>query len=244
VFSWYQLNRRAGLIRIQKNSPGGAGCNFSVAMLGAAMSLKIPFPLVCLSFLLLNPPARSEDKVPAGVTSSPGYIQPWQRNFFDVEAGYLWKVGGDTPLDYGMAPAMLSWRSPEVLGLRFDDGSALVIRSRVTLLGQWVETGPENHYFGIMGAPSIEWWNAAGTWSVYGNIGGGFGWIDSQGVVGGQGQDFTLNWYAAAGLARALTDNLHLRTGVMFQHLSNGGATTPNPGVNTFGFTAGLSWSF
>ncbi|HYF36764.1 MAG TPA: acyloxyacyl hydrolase [Prosthecobacter sp.] len=174
----------------------------------------------------------------------PSSLAPWDRSFIDLEAGYLWKVGGDTPLDYGMVPVMLSWRSREALGLHFDDGSALIVRNRLTLLGQWVETGPENHYFGIMGAPSIEWWNASGTWSIYGNIGGGVGVIDSQGVVGGQGQDFTLNWYAAAGVAHALTETLQVRVGAMFQHLSNGGATTPNPGVNTLGATIGLSWAF
>jgi len=171
-------------------------------------------------------------------------VQPWQQHSFDFETGYLWKVGGDTPLDYGMVPVMFTWRSPEALGLDFADGSTLVVRNRLSLLSQWIETGPESHYFGLMGAPSIEWWDASGAWSVYGGIGGGAGWLDSQGVVGGQGQDLTLNWFATAGVAHALTDTLQIRAGAMFQHLSNGGATDPNPGVNSLGFTLGLSWGF
>jgi lipid A 3-O-deacylase len=174
----------------------------------------------------------------------PATVKPWDRHYVDLETGYLWKVGGDTPLDYGMVPVMLTWRSPEVLGMAFADGSKIIVRNRLTLLGQWVETGPENHYFGLMGAPSLEWWNAAGTWSVYGGIGGGAGWIDSQGVVGGQGQDFTLNWFGTVGLAHAINETTQVRVGAMFQHLSNGGATDPNPGVNTLGFTIGLSWGF
>jgi lipid A 3-O-deacylase len=35
-----------------------------------------------------------------------------------------------------------------------------------------------------------------------------------------------------------------MRVGVMFQHISNGGATDPNPGINALGFTVGLSWGF
>lgn len=210
-------------------------------MLDASMNSKIP--LLSLALLCLSSLAIAEDSKTATVENH-GILSPWDRSFIDLEAGYLWKVGGDTPLDYGMAPVMLSWRSKEVLGIHFDKGSALIVRNRLTLLGQWIETGPENHYFGLMGAPSLEWWNPSGTFSLYGSIGGGAGWLDSQGVVGGQGQDFTLNWFAAAGVAFAVTDSLQVRTGVMFQHLSNGGATTPNPGVNTMGATLGLSWAF
>ena len=52
------------------------------------------------------------------------------------------------------------------------------------------------------------------------------------------------DWFANAGVARALTDDVQLRLGMMFQHLSNRGATDPNPGVNSLGVTIGLSWGF
>ncbi len=184
-----------------------------------------------------------DGKVMAGSVLSPT-IKPWDSHYIDIEAGYLWKVGGDTPLDYGMVPVMLTWRSPEVIGMGFADGSRLIVRNRLSLVAQWVETGAENHYFGLMGAPSIEWWNSAGTWSIYGGIGGGAGLIDSQGIAGGQGRDLTLNWFGTVGVAHAINDTTQIRFGGMFQHLSNGGATTPNPGVNTLGFTVGMSRSF
>lgn len=193
--------------------------------------------LTCLPAVASAKDAQVSDVLPATV-------KPWDEHYIDLEAGYLWKVGGSTQLNYGMMPVMLTWRSPEVLGLDFANGSKLFIRNRISLLGQWIEAGPENHYFGLMGAPSIEWWNAAGTWSVYAGIGGGAGWIDSQGVVGGQGQDFTLNWFANAGIAHAINATTQVRVGAMFQHLSNGGATDPNPGVNSLGVTVGLSWGF
>lgn len=171
-------------------------------------------------------------------------LKPWLESSFDAETGFLWKVGGSTILNYRLAPVMLSWRSREVFGFDLKGGSYLTVRNRVSLLGEWVETGAENHYFGIMGAPSIEWWSPSTRWSIYLNVGGGFGLIDSQGVPGGQGQDFTLTWYAASGVSYRLTETLSLRAGGMFQHLSNGGATDPNPGVNVLGITTGVSWSF
>ncbi len=171
-------------------------------------------------------------------------VKPWDQRYIDLETGYLWKVGGDTPLKYGMVPVMLTWRTPRVLGYDFANGSKLIVRNRLSILAQWVAVGAENHYFGLMGSPSIEWWNAAGTWSIFGGIGGGAGWIDSQGVFGGQGRDFTLNWFGALGVARAINETTQIRVGGMFQHLSNGGATTPNPGVNSLGVTVGLSWGF
>ncbi|GEP44771.1 acyloxyacyl hydrolase [Brevifollis gellanilyticus] len=203
--------------------------------------MKFPPAFICAVMVAFATLAPAKD-APSDVL--PATIHPSDRHYIDLETGYLWKVGGSTELNYGMVPVMLTWRSPEVFGLDFSDGSKLFVRNRISLLGQWIETGPENHYFGLMGAPSIEWWNAAGTWSVYAGIGGGAGWIDSQGVTGGQGQDFTYNWFANAGVARAITDDVQLRVGAMFQHLSNRGATDPNPGVNTLGVTIGLSWGF
>ncbi|TDU62580.1 opacity protein-like surface antigen [Prosthecobacter fusiformis] len=174
----------------------------------------------------------------------PTTLLPWQQNSIDLEAGYLWKVGGDTPLDYEIAPVILSWRPAYQLHHVFNDGSALVVRSRFAAIGQAIIEGPENHYLGFMAAPSLEFWDPTGTWSIYGQLGGGFGWIDSQGVAGGQGQDLTYNWFAAAGVSYAITETMSLRAGAMFQHLSNLGATDPNPGLNSLGFTLGVSWGF
>ena len=203
--------------------------------------MKPPLPiLACLVTSALH-----AGDPPLSPTVAPVPDTPWyERHALDFETGWLGKVGGSTPLDYGSVPVMLSWRSPEVLGLHFDGGSALVFRNRLTLLGQWFETGAENHYFGVMGAPSFEYWSAGGQWSLYLQVGGGAGWLDSQGVRGGQGQDFTLNWFAASGMSYTLRESVQVRGGLMFQHLSNGGATDPNPGLDSLGFTIGLSWGF
>lgn len=177
-----------------------------------------------------------------GASPAESLKKPWDRRYVDFESGCLWKV--IAPVSYRMVPNILSWRSKPILATDLADGSKIIVRNRFSLLGQWIETGIENRYVGLMAAPSVEWWNRKATWSVYGGLGGGIGCIDSQGVTGGQGQDRTLNWFGTLGVARPLRDSMELRVGGLFQHFSNGGATDPNVGLNSLGFTAGLSWGF
>jgi lipid A 3-O-deacylase len=178
-----------------------------------------------------------------GITSE-AVEAPWEKHAFDVETGVLWQIGDNTPLDYTLLLNEFSWRGPFVLKKDFDDGSVLVVRSHASLIGTWVAEGPENHYFGISGSPSMEWWSVDQVWSAYFSIGGGFGVIDSTDVVGGQGQDFTLNWFTNAGLRYQVNDGLAFFGGPFFQHMSNGGATNPNPGIDALGLTIGASFSF
>ncbi|MEZ5384744.1 MAG: acyloxyacyl hydrolase [Prosthecobacter sp.] len=179
---------------------------------------------------------------PAPVALSPQVKPIYDVHALDFESGLLFQSGSSTTLDYRLVPTQIAWRSPRVLGYDFQSGSSLSLRHRAALLGTWIAEGAENHYFGIMLSPSIEYWNAAQNFGLYFGAGGGAGWVDSQGVPGGQGQDFTLNWFAHLGIQRVLTERMCLRAGAMFQHMSNGGATTPNPGIDAVGFTLGLSW--
>ncbi len=168
----------------------------------------------------------------------------WEEPEFTLETGILWGVGDSTPLSYRLIPTQLSWRSAEAFGWAVKDGSRIVVRHRFTLITTWVDLGPESRYLGFSASPSIEWWNAAGNWSVFLGAGGGAGFIDSRDVPGGQGQDFTLNWFARSGIEHFVRDDFRLSAGLMFQHLSNGGQTSPNPGVDAVGFTVGASWSY
>lgn len=169
--------------------------------------------------------------------------QPWTASDLSLETGVLWQVGHNTPLPYRLVPTQLSWRSAEFLGHGFSDGSRLVVRHRFTLLATWVQSGPESRYVGVAGSPSVEWWNKAGTWSMFSGAGGGVGVIDSRGVKGGQGQDFTLNWFSRGGIERVISGHTRLIASMMFQHMSNGGQTKPNPGIDALGFAFGCSWS-
>lgn len=170
--------------------------------------------------------------------------RPWETGALNVETGLLWNIGTGTPLSYRLVPTQLSWRSKEFLGHAFADGSRIMVRHRLTLIGTWIQQGPESHYVGFSGSPSVEWWDRTGTWSLFTGAGGGFGLLDSRGVRGGQGQDFTLNWFIRGGVEIVAARDRRFSAGIMYQHLSNGGQTTPNPGIDALGFTLGYSWRF
>jgi lipid A 3-O-deacylase len=168
---------------------------------------------------------------------------PWETSAWGVESGVLWENGVSTPISYRLLQTQFSWRSPEVFGHEFHDGSRVVVRHRLTLIGTIVQNGPESHYIAFSGSPSVEWWNRAASWSLFAGAGGGAGGIDSRGIKGGQGQDFTFNWFARAGLEHVMKRNLRLSAAIMFQHMSNGGQTKPNPGIDGLGFMLGCAWS-
>ena len=174
----------------------------------------------------------------------PAPARPWESSALNLETGVLWEIGTGTPIAYRLVPTQLSWRSKEFLGHVFSDGSRIMIRHRLTLIGTWVQNGPESHYVGVSGSPSVEWWDKTGTWSLFTGSGGGFGVIDSRGIKGGMGQDLTLNWFIRGGIEYVTAKNLRLSAGIMYQHMSNGGMTKPNPGIDALGFTAGYAWAF
>ncbi|MDB6074920.1 MAG: hypothetical protein JWO89_2560 [Verrucomicrobiaceae bacterium] len=205
------------------------------------MNLKLP--LFILAALTSNAFAGSNSTKVVQETQPP-VEHIYNSNAFDIETGGLWQVGTNTPIDYKLWETQLSWRTGRMFGWDFADGSSLSVRNRFTVIGTAVVSGPENHYFAVSASPSVEWWNKTETFSIYGGAGGGIGVIDSQGVPGGQGQDRTLNWFAQLGVQTVLTDTLSLKIAAMFQHMSNGGATDPNPGIDALGFSVGCSWRF
>lgn len=169
--------------------------------------------------------------------------QPWETSALTVESGILWEIGSGTPFPYRLLETQLSWKSAKIFGRTFEDGSQIVLRHRFAFIGAVVQQGPESHYIALSASPSIEWWNAAGNWSVYAGSGGGFGMVDAQGVKGGQGQDFTLNWLIRGGIEHVIAHNQRISVGIMYQHMSNGGQTKPNPGIDALGFMIGYSWT-
>ena len=161
----------------------------------------------------------------------------------DYETAALWRVTNSPPISYVILPQTLSVRTPQhartVVG-----GKDLTLRARFSLLAEPIARGPESIYVGVAAGPTVEYWFAGKKACVYAGAGGGAGAIDSTNVPGGQGQDLTLNWYAAGGLRYYPKPNLAVNAGIFFQHLSNGGATDPNPGLNCLGPVVGLSWHF
>jgi hypothetical protein len=162
----------------------------------------------------------------------------------DLSGAYLRKiVSPNAGHQYRMAPVLLTLRMPGIMEKPLGSGT-FCIRTSATLIAESIFRGPETNYFGIAFRPSIEWWNAGESFHLYFSPGGGVGTIDSRGIEGGQGQDFTLNILIGAGAGWKVSERVSLKAGVLFQHLSNGGQTDPNPGLNAIGPELGLSVSF
>jgi lipid A 3-O-deacylase len=162
---------------------------------------------------------------------------------FGVEAGYLAKVRNNSPHDYRIVPMQAVWRSPSMFDLwKAADGRRLTVRNRFSLVAEAIVRGPEDRYIAIAGAPTFELWSSDRRTAGFFEIGGGAGLINSKGVVGGQGQDLTFNWFTQAGVRRQLTDQMALTAGLYFTHHSNRGMTDPNPGIDVLGVNVGVVW--
>ena len=105
--------------------------------------------------------------------------------------------------------------------------------------------GIENHYFGFNLGMRYNFVRPGSRLAPYFSGGVGAGWIDSHPEVpGAQGQDFTFNILSAAGVSYIVNDHWKIDVGALYQHLSNGGQTDPNPSVNLFGPQVGVNYSF
>ena len=175
----------------------------------------------------------------------PEAIHPSESWEFTLETGYLWNIGSNTPINYEIIPTQLTFRTPaQLYWWEGESGARLIVRGRYSLMMELFTVGPETGYLGVSGAPSIEYWFPDERTSVFFSIGGGLGLTDSTNVPGGQGQDFTFNWFANLGLRREIAENVSLLGGAYFVHHSNGGQTSPNPGIDAAGFSVGLGWRF
>lgn len=200
---------------------------------------------VVLAALTLPTQLRAADFV-EGISIAPVSREVFDRWEMQYDTAVLWSFGKDaTPLDYAFLPQILSVKTPQFTHFNTGGGD-IVVRARLSLLAEPIVVGPESYYVGFSFSPSIEWWNKPRSLAAFFSVGGGVGLMDAQGykVAGGQGQDFTLNWFATAGLKYRWNDHWSAGLGIMFQHLSNGGQDPVNPGVNAVGPTLGLSWHF
>ena len=115
----------------------------------------------------------------------------------------------------------------------------------LTLMAEPIVRGIENHYFGFNLGMRYNFVQPGSRLVPYISGGVGAGAIDSHPEVpGGQGQDFTFNILSAAGISYNVTDHWKIDVGALYQHLSNGGQTDPNPSVNLFGPQVGVTYSF
>jgi opacity protein-like surface antigen len=105
--------------------------------------------------------------------------------------------------------------------------------------------GPENFYYGISVGLRYNFAKPGARLVPYVSGGVGLGWIDSHAnVFGAQGQDFTFNILTAVGVSYKVDNHWQLTAGILYQHLSNGGQTDPNPSLNLLGPQIGATYSF
>ncbi len=194
--------------------------------------VRLSAAIACAGFGACAPP-----------TTPVGSEHPADHWTVDYETAALWRVTNTPDIPYVELPQMLSVRTPQH-GRVVVGGHDLTLRSRFSLLVVPIARGPESLYLGASAGPSLEYWLAGHKACWYAGAGGGCGTIDSTDVPGGQGQDFTLNWYATGGFRYYPKPNLAVHAGLFFQHFSNGGATDPNVGLNCLGPVLGLSWRF
>ena len=115
----------------------------------------------------------------------------------------------------------------------------------VSAMAEPIFRGVENHYFGLNFGSRYNFVRPGTRFVPYISAGLGLGWIDSHpGIPGAQGQDFTFNNLTAAGISYKMNDHWKLNAGILYQHLSNGGQTDPNPSLNLLGPQVGLDYSF
>ena len=160
-----------------------------------------------------------------------------------LETGYLFGAI-NPPTDYQIGAAFLTGR------IRWG-----VVRSEswlrgyhqfyVSAIAEPIFKGIENHYFGFNLGMRYNFVQPGCRFVPYISGGVGAGWIDSHPEIpGGQGQDFTFNILSAAGISYIVNDHWKIDVGALYQHLSNGGQTDPNPSLNMFGPQVGLTCSF
>jgi hypothetical protein len=105
--------------------------------------------------------------------------------------------------------------------------------------------GPENYYYGFSAGLRYNFVRPGARFIPYVSGGVGAGFIDSHAnVFAAQGQDFTFNILTAAGVAYKINDHWRANLGALYQHLSNGGQTDPNPSLNLLGPQIGINYSF
>lgn len=105
--------------------------------------------------------------------------------------------------------------------------------------------GPENRYFGISTGFRHVFVRPGWRLQPYISGGVGAGFIDSTDQFRqGQGQDFTFNVLTQAGFDYLVNDHWKFNLGALYQHLSNGGQTDPNPSLNLIGPQVGVTYSF
>jgi len=162
---------------------------------------------------------------------------------FAVESGYLFGAI-NPPANYQIGTEFLTARIRWGV-VRSDSWLRGYNQFYISGIAEPIFRGIENHYFGFNLGMRYNFVRPGSRLVPYFSGGVGAGWIDSHPEVpGGQGQDFTFNILSALGVSYIVNDRWKINVGALYQHLSNGGQTDPNPSLNLFGPQVGVTCSF
>jgi opacity protein-like surface antigen len=165
-----------------------------------------------------------------------------QRFEFAIESGYLFGAI-NPPASYQIGAEFLTARIR--WGVVHDTWLRGYNQFYFSAMAEPIFRGIENHYFGFNLGMRYNFVRPNSRFVPYFSGGVGAGWIDSHPEIpGGQGQDFTFNILSAAGISYSVNDHWKINVGALYQHLSNGGQTDPNPSLNLFGPQVGATCSF
>ena len=166
-----------------------------------------------------------------------------QRFEFAIESGFLFGAI-NPPASYEIAAEFLTARIRWGV-VRGDTWLRGYNQFYVSAMAEPIFRGIENHYFGFNFGMRYNFVRPGSRFVPYFSGGVGAGGIDSHPEIpGGQGQDFTFNILSAAGISYSVNDHWKINVGALYQHLSNGGQTDPNPSLNLFGPQVGVTCSF
>src|SRR6476620_9889541 len=159
-----------------------------------------------------------------------------------LESGYLFGAI-NPPADYQIGAEFLTARVRWGV-VRSDMWLRGYNQFYISAIAEPIFRGIENHYFGLNFGMRYNFVRPGSRLVPYISGGLGLGWIDSHPEIpGGQGQDFTFNILTAAGISYKMNDHWKLNAGILYQHLSNGGQTDPNPSLNLLGPQVGATYS-
>jgi hypothetical protein len=162
---------------------------------------------------------------------------------FALQTGYLFGAI-NPPADYQIGALFLTERIRWGV-FRSDSWLRGYNQLYISGIAEPIFKGIESHYFGFNVGFRYNFVQPGWRFIPYVSGGVGAGGIDSHPEVpGGQGQDFTFNILGAAGISYIVNDHWKLDVGALYQHLSNGGQTDPNPSLNLFGPQVGVTYSF
>jgi len=160
-----------------------------------------------------------------------------------AETSYLWgSLANPNSYEVGAQFITARWR----WGTIANDGWMRGYNQIYVLgMGQPFLRGPENYYYGISVGLRYNFVQPGSRWQPYISGGVGLGWLDSHAdIFGAQGQDFTFNILSAVGVSYKVNDRLKVSVGVLYEHFSNAGQTSPNPSLNLFGPQVGVTFTF